>query len=878
MVKLNERQLALVEGEYRPETMLDSALALARDGWNVFPLRPGSKVPLIGKKSGGNGAHDGTTDEATIRAWWKRYPNAGIGANLGDDRLAIDLDFNHGATRLRSFPDTRIHHSGRGNGNIHLVYRVEPGSAAAAIRSGTHVLGPGIDIRAGRGSYIVMPPTPHEDTGEPYTLDPVATQEHTLTDAEVQAIYTEAGMGVPAASRGAAQGLAVVDGTKPRKSHQRPMESHNTTLAGLLADPPAEGGRNDWFTRVCGHVARTVTKFNEYEQTCLNHAARLDTPLGVEELQKTLQSVWDTEQAKPERTLTAENGYLTGDRRSLFCQISRREGEDTVYDQAPYADFDIEARGVAVDDTKRRVYWVRLYWHGQVIETTLPGELLGNENAFKTWLASRGLSVDPPFAANPKTAPATRILRYLNSQDPDEVHIVTTLGWDDTKEAFVTHDGVIDHEGQRSKESAGVVANPALVERDVAPYVYGFSRDAAEARRVLREVLTFQQEETTSIFGAWWAACFLKPQIQERTSLFPFFGIEAASESGKTNGFFDLMVAMNGNTRGQVVPTRPVLRDLASANKSGIVWADDLDDLEPYGELLRASTSNGTASKMEADRSGIKNTQVVAPILISGEALGFGSQKALVDRSVVLEIKSPKGRPSRHDPERPQWEDIVELKSQYPASQGGLSVLAGHYVQHAMAHRKEFMKAMTRESRKGTGRHADKLAVLRAGAMLLDSLVGHDGAWEGQGEHYRRVNSWCARHSEVLDQDNALTIKVLPWALSLFGMPDEPEVLNGGRFDGLKTPAFVKGDLKANQTLDGEESTEIWYNVNQLAEAWRKDHNGKVDQRTESPDALRQQAVALGGETKQIRVEGQNLRYRKLVPEYVPVVLQRTLG
>lgn len=720
-----------------------------------------------------------------------------------------------------------------------------------------------------------MPPTLHEDTGEPYRLDPTMTEEHTLTDDDVWAIYTEAGVTPPAAARGSKQGLSVVQG---KKSHKRPMESSNTTLAGLLADPPTEGGRNDWFVRVCGHVARTVSKFNEYEQTCLNHAGRIADALPVEELQKTIQSVWDAEQAKPEKTLTPENGHLTGNKRNLFCQISRKEGDETVYDQAPYADFDIEARGVAVDEAKKRVYWVRLHWHGQVIETTLPGELLGNEQMFKSWLASRGLSVDPPFAANPKTAPATRILRYLNSQDPAEVHIVTTLGWDDHAEAFVTHDGVIDEEGYRSKESAGVVANPALIERDVAPYVYGFKRDATEAQRVLQEVLTFQEEETTSVFGAWWAACLMKPQIQDRTSLFPFFGIEAASESGKTNGFFDLMVALNGNTRGQVVPTRPVLRDLASANKSGIVWADDLDTLEPYGELLRASTSNGTASKMEADRSGIKNTQVVAPILISGEALGFNSQKALVDRSIVLQIASPKGRKSRHG-DHPQWEDIVNLKSQYPESQGGLSVLAGHYVQRAMQARRDFLRALSREARKGTGRHADKLAVLRAGAMLLDHLVGHGEPWSGMGEHYQRVERWCTANGQELSQDNALTIKVLPWALQTFDFPDDAEHITEGRFGGLKTPAFIEGDLETNQTLDGAGSTEIWYSPTLLAQAWARDNHGRVDTRTESQVALDQQSQALnGGKAKQVRIGRSNLRFRRLPPEYVAVVIARAEG
>lgn len=878
MVKLNEQQIALL-GQYPKESLLDSALALAKEGWHVFPLRPGTKIPLISKKAGGNGAHDGTTDPETIQAWWRRWPNAGIGANLGDDRLAIDLDYNHGATRLSSLPDTRTHHSGRGNGNLHLVYRVEPGSAASAIKSGTHVFGPGVDVRSGFGSYIVMPPTPHEDTGEPYTLDPVQRTEHLLTDEEVQALYEEAGLTAPAAARGAAKGLSVVQGSK----HKRPMESSNTTLAGLLADPPLQGGRNDWLSRVAGHYAKIHrSKEDLYWVEVREKATKIVPPLSDEEVDKTAQSIWDRENENhPERGLTEENGFLTGNKARLFCQIARKEGDQTVYDTAPYADFDIEAKGVAVDETSRLLYWVRLYWRGKVIDTTLAGEVLGNENGFKTWLAARGMSVDSPFHAQPKTPPATRILRYLNSQNPPQIKIVTTLGWDEGLDVFVTHDGVITGEGRKPKEEAGVVANPALLERDVAPYSYGFAHDQAEARRVLDEVLSFQEEQTSSLFGAWWAACLLKPQFQERLSIFPFFGIEAASESGKTNGFFDLMVALHGNTRGQVVPTKPVLRDLASANKSGIVWADDLDNLEPYGELLRASTSNGTASKMEADRSGIRNTQVVAPVLISGEALGFDSQKALVDRSVVLRISSPKGRVSRHDPSRPQWDDVVALKRQYPDSAGGLSSLAGHYVQHAMAHQKQALRALATEARKASGRHGDKLAVLRAGALLLDSLLGHDGAWEGQGEHYRRVDAWAGANGEGLAQDNALTIKVLPWALNLFDYPDEPEVVEGGKFGGMKTPAFVEGDLKANQTgLPGSGGgPQVWYSPSLLAEAWARDKAGRVDLRTESQTALDQQSQALGGGQGKIFKMGRfGARYRLLPAEYVDTVLSRASG
>ena len=876
MPRLNDRQRALL-GEYLPETNLSAALALAKEGWHVFPLTPGSKLPMISKKQGGRGAHDGTVDPDVIRSWWTRHPKAGIGANLGDNRIAFDFDFNHGAQELGSFPPTRTHYTGRGGGNKHLIYRIEPGSLASLVQSGTNVLGPGIDIRAGRGSYIVMPPTPHEDTGVPYSIDQVLRKEHTLTDEELQAIWDEAGVALSAKSRGARKGLSVVSGAGNSSGVSK---SGRKALSELLADPPSEGGRNDWLSRVAGHHAKQIRHKDAYEEAVRAANLMLSTPLEEDEVSKTLESIWETEQTKPQREPMEENGWLTGNKRKLFCQTSHKEGDETVYDQQPYADFDLEAKGVAVDDMHRQMYWVRIYSpYSDPIDTTVPGELLGNENATKAWLASRGFSVDPPFNATPKTAPATRLLRYLKSQKPPRVHIVPTLGWDERSGYFVTHDGVISAKGFKTKEDAGMVADPRLLERDVAPYSYGFERSQEEARKVLQEVLTFQDEVLSSVFGAWWAACFLKPQLQDRTALFPFFGVEAASESGKTNGFFDLMVALNGNTRGQVVPTRPVLRDYASANRNGIVWADDLDSLEPYGELLRASTSNGTASKMGQDRSGVVNTQVVSPILITGEALGFGTQKALVDRSVLMSAPSPKNRRSRHDPKKLQWQDVVALKDAYPDSLGGLSVLSGWYVRQAMQEEQKVLGALRSVAGTGfKGRAGDKLAVLLAGSQLLDSLVGHPGAYEGQGEHFRRVAAWAKSQGQGLEQDNTLTTRILPWALSTFNMPTEAEAgADSGRFAGIATPAFRKTDRLSNELpLDGGGSG-IWYSPVLLAEAWARDRGGRVQERTESVTALTQQAQAIGGTRKAVRLQGSSLvkKYRELPAEYAAVVLRR---
>lgn len=887
-MRLTPDQQQLVD-EHKPEsktlTGLQQALALAADGWHVFPLRPGSKEPLlprahrndVDKKRcrgecglDGHGAWDGTTDEDKIRKWWSQHPNAGIGANLGDDRIAFDVDVQHGGRFYTAFPDTRRHLSGRGNGNAHLIYRFELGSATSRVKSGNSALGQGVDIKTGRGSYIVMPGTRHEETGRLYT---VAVNndgnEHLLTDGELQAIYDEAGVTLSATSRGAHRGLTALTGGKVTQAQG--------TLARLLSSPPTrgEGRTNDWLTQVAGHYAKMHRDKRDLYEVEVRRAIQMVDP-NYEDTDKVLESVWATEhEAHPERDATIDNGFLTGDRRGLFCQVVEAVGDGKVYTLAPYGNFDIEALGVAVDEQQHRNYWVRIFWAGQQVDTTLPGELLGDDRAVRRWLARFGANYSEPPNAFPKLPVGTRLQRYLEAQRPAEVHVVPVLGWSDELNVFVTLDGVITATGPATKEESGVVADPKLVERDLAPFKYGFDGSMEEARSVLSEVLTFQDEQVVSLFGAWWAACLLKPQLQTKTSLFPFFGVEAASESGKTNGFFRLMVALNGNTRGHVAPTRPVLRDLASSNRNGIVWADDLDDLSAYGEILRASTSNGTASKMDIDRNGIKNTQIVAPILISGEQLGMSTQKALADRAIVLEVPSPTDRRSLRDPSRPQWDDVIALVNRY-SGVDGLSVLAGWYQAFAQEQAESVVSALVDARRRGRGRHGDKHAVLVAGARLLDSLLGDEDAWAAGGVHTQRVLAWVDSDEGHLSADNSLTMEILPWALRTFHVQGQP-VEHLGRFSNLDTPAYIR-EL-GEPVLGGDGGVEVWLSSSLLFDAWARDRNHRVDARTATKMALQQQAdrVTVPGSSKAVKVSGTSrvVRYRKLLPEYAELVLSR---
>jgi hypothetical protein len=82
-------------------SMLDHALDHARSDLPVFPCRPDkTPYPRADRDANGDkvektgGLYKATTDEATIRVWWTRWPNAMIGLRMGKSSglFAIDPD------------------------------------------------------------------------------------------------------------------------------------------------------------------------------------------------------------------------------------------------------------------------------------------------------------------------------------------------------------------------------------------------------------------------------------------------------------------------------------------------------------------------------------------------------------------------------------------------------------------------------------------------------------------------------------------------------------------------------------------------------------------------------------------------------------------
>lgn len=128
---------------------LEAALDYAGRGWRVFPVQPSTKKPFGGTR----GLLEATTDEATIRRWWMRWPAANVAIATGNGLAVVDEDtYKGGDAGPLSLPPTLTATTPRGG--KHMLY-----SMPEEIRAEhTGKLGKFVDFQ-GDGAYIVAPPS-----------------------------------------------------------------------------------------------------------------------------------------------------------------------------------------------------------------------------------------------------------------------------------------------------------------------------------------------------------------------------------------------------------------------------------------------------------------------------------------------------------------------------------------------------------------------------------------------------------------------------------------------------------------------------------------------------------------------------------------------
>lgn len=223
---------------------LDAALAYARMGLAVLPLRPKSKEPLTR-----NGFEDATTDAEQIAAWWQRWPDANVGAVPGSAGwLVLDFDtykptFAPEAQvlldRLQAEYPTPTDISG--GGSPRLYYRLQDGEQYG---NATGALPAGIDVRSS-GGYVAVAPSIHPN-GNAYRWAEGCTEVAPLPE-----LVREMLQATTTAQDGPTVRFSTTDTPKPDLA----ALGLSATLGARLHVTPPRGARSEYdFAVVCGLV------------------------------------------------------------------------------------------------------------------------------------------------------------------------------------------------------------------------------------------------------------------------------------------------------------------------------------------------------------------------------------------------------------------------------------------------------------------------------------------------------------------------------------------------------------------------------------------------------------------------------------------------
>ena len=158
---------------------LEEALRLAALGLRVVPIGAGQKYPWLDQWQ-----RRATDDPVTVRQWWSRRPDSGVGLAMGDQPcgrhlFALDFDVHGDRDGLADWRSLCAEHgpvpatweSITGSGGRHMIFRAPAGVTVTNQQASGNRLAPGIDVR-GQGGQIVVAPTAHVETGVEYAWSP----------------------------------------------------------------------------------------------------------------------------------------------------------------------------------------------------------------------------------------------------------------------------------------------------------------------------------------------------------------------------------------------------------------------------------------------------------------------------------------------------------------------------------------------------------------------------------------------------------------------------------------------------------------------------------------------------------------------------------
>ena len=243
----------------------------------VFPCTPGGKQPLTS-----HGFHDASTDLATVRSWWQRWPDANIGMPTGaaSGVDVVDIDVHSGDNGFAAFERARS--ASLTDGWAWLVRTPSGGVHAYYLRGlveeqrSWQVPSQHIDFR-GEGGYIIAPPSRVD--GRAYDLITVAQHRAAPVDAAALRAFLEP----PRPARPPAAMPAI--GARPDKLADwvasRPEGARNHGLFWAACRMVEEGHPFDSAATLLGDAARSAGLSDQEAVTTIRSAYRIATRLGA---------------------------------------------------------------------------------------------------------------------------------------------------------------------------------------------------------------------------------------------------------------------------------------------------------------------------------------------------------------------------------------------------------------------------------------------------------------------------------------------------------------------------------------------------------------------------------------------------------------------
>lgn len=226
------------------------AQSLAENGIKVYPLSPGSKIPVAGS----HGEHDATDDLDTIKKWFDYNPNFNLAINLQASGLAvIDLDKHNNTTDgVQNYSKYLLNHGNNYMDSLKTYTELTPRGGIHIFYNLNHDLGnkdiqlmPGVELLTGK---VVIAPSYISEINKWYM--PQYQGYQTLSRENVQPLPDWIIKLAKEAQEQTVKPATVYENYQPG---QKRWTGH---LLDDLVQGANEGDRNNYLTKLTGKMFR----------------------------------------------------------------------------------------------------------------------------------------------------------------------------------------------------------------------------------------------------------------------------------------------------------------------------------------------------------------------------------------------------------------------------------------------------------------------------------------------------------------------------------------------------------------------------------------------------------------------------------------------